>query len=247
MSQEPAIRFVLYSEDRADANEDFAVLRQVLLGMLRRVCAGVKTNHVRIEPVQPVREGRICGSYWKEHAAKPGAQQHRRELIRDVVTALLRGRVVFFHVDADAVYSARERCEHLRSHWPRFQRDVRSVLAGVGDDSLDEVLILAMPFYEMESWAFANVEYLRRVLRDPREAASLSRWEHDLRALDEIADIKDLIALSASQRREIVLEGHGFPVQALEKADQSYARTIERLRGSQVVMRGLAEAAARAF
>jgi len=29
----PAIEFVLYSEDRADADADFALLREVLLGM----------------------------------------------------------------------------------------------------------------------------------------------------------------------------------------------------------------------
>lgn len=79
----PAIRFVLYSEDRADANRDFAVLREILRGMLKLLRTDLKMNHVHIAPVRPVAAGRICGSYWKVTAAAkdPGAQQLRRDLI----------------------------------------------------------------------------------------------------------------------------------------------------------------------
>jgi hypothetical protein len=250
VSGEPAIEFVLYSEDRADADADFAALREVLLGMLGLVCPAVKTNHVRISPVQPVRKQRICGSYWKDReSAKAGAQQHRRELIRAVATELRLGRVVFFHVDADAVYRERERCAHLCEQWPRFRRDVGSVLArpGAAMFVIDEALILAMPFFEMESWAFANVDYLRGVLAQEHELAALSRWADALGELDEIADIKDLLTLSQEDKQALVRGRHGFPAQRLADAGKSYARTVERLRGSPVVARGLAEAAARAY
>lgn len=246
----PAIEFVLYSEDRADADADFALLREVLLGMLRLVCPAVKTNHVRISPVQPVRKDRICGAYWKDReSARAGAQEHRRALIKAVATELRLGRVVFFHVDADAVYRDRERCAHMCEQWPRFRRDVGSVLArpGAATFEMDEALILAMPFFEMESWAFANVDYLRGVLAREHELTTLSRWAEDLGELDEIEDIKDLLTLSPGHKQALVQGRHGFPAQRLVDAGKSYARTVERLRDSPVVERGLAEAAARAY
>ncbi len=53
---EPALTFVLYSEDRADADRDFEVLREVLLGMLQQICPELKTNHIRVEPAAALVE-----------------------------------------------------------------------------------------------------------------------------------------------------------------------------------------------
>lgn len=257
MSTPAAIEFVLYSEDRADAERDFALLREVLFGMLKLVDPDVKTNHVRAMPVQPVNKQRICGSFWKvgKSSRDAGAQQIRRELIRAVAAELSLGRVVFFHVDADAVYAARGRCENAGVHWPRFQQDVERALqfgktaerGAAGAPRLAEGLILAMPFYEMESWAFANVDYLRGVLTREHELAALSRWADDLAALDEIADIKDLLTLAPTDKQALVEGRKGFPGRALLAADKSYARTVERLQGSAVVVRGLAAAAQRPY
>lgn len=253
----PAIQFVLYSEDRADANQDFTVLREVLLGMLKHLRADLKTNHVLITPVQPVPKQRICGSYWKVTARStdPGAQQFRRDLIRDVATAIRLGRVVFFHVDADAIWSRRDACEHLCEHWPRFFRDVRAVLEQAPASAraarepypLEQTLVLAMPFYEMESWAFANTAHLRQLLVEQADIEEMTRWEADLARLDEIEDIKDVLTIHDSHNAELVQLKNGFPTATLAEISGSYAATLARLSRSRIVMQGLAEAAGRAY
>jgi hypothetical protein len=253
----PAIEFVLYSEDRADANQDFTVLREILLGMLKHLRADLKTNHVRITPVQPVRRDRICGSYWKvtAKATDPGAQKHRRNLIRDIATAIRLGRVVFFHVDADVIWSRRDACEHACEHWPRLCRDVEAVLARHPPsndppgqpDPLEQALVLAMPFCEMESWAFANTSQLRRILIAQTDLAALSDWEADLARLDEIADIKDVLTIKHSHNVELVQLKNGFPVAMLAEIPGSYAATLDRLRRSEIVQRGLLDATDRPF
>jgi len=253
----PAIRFVLYSEDRADANQDFTVLREVLLGMLKHLRADLKTNHVLITPVQPVPKERICGSYWKvtARATDPGAQQFRQNLIRAVATEIRLGRVVFFHVDADAIWSRRDACEHACEHWPRFCRDVQAVLdqARASDKAarapypLQQSLVLAMPFYEMESWAFANISRLRQILVEQADIAALSGWETDLTRLDEIEDIKDVLTIHDLHNAELVQLKNGFPVAVLAETPSSYAATLARLRHSEIVIQGLAEAAGRPY
>lgn len=246
MNVDPALQFVLYSEDRADAGQDFAVLREVLLGMLRYVCPAVKTNHVRMLPIRPAGATRICGSFWKERdSARPGAQGHRRELIRAVATEIRLGRVVFFHIDADSVYAERDACAHACVHWPRFRGDVATVLGSV--DGIDAMLILAMPYYEMESWAFANVTRLRRTLSSSEDLEQVARWAADLRELDEIKDIKDILTIKDSDNLALFQAKHGFSAAALVSADKSYARTVERLKASKVVTEGLAASASRPF
>lgn len=253
-AQAPAIQFVLYSEDRADANSDFAVLRELLRGMLKHLRADVKLNHVRIAPVEPVREKRVCGSHWKATpwAKSPGAQEARRGLVRAVATELRLGRVVFFHVDADAVWSQRKTCENAREHWPRFIRDVQTVLGQPGQACgeqapIEHTLVLAMPFYEMESWAFANISYLRRHVVDPDELARLDRWEEELGRLDEEANTKDCLSVGDALNAELVQLKNGFPVHTLAQIPRSYAETLNRLRESSIVVRGLEEAASRPF
>lgn len=248
----PALRVVLYSEDRADADRDFSVLREVLLGMLQQVTPDVKTQHIKVEPVQPVRRDRVCGSFWKARTrAEPGAQELRRRLVRDVATALRLGAVVFFHVDADEVWARRGACATLQEHWPRFARDVQTVLRNVGADvsdvELQHVLIAAVPFWEIESWAFANTARLRQILADPRDLATLAVWEHDLGVLDETADIKDALSIGDGRSADLVQRRHGFPAAALVALDKSYAAVVGRLRASPAVARGLAEASARPY
>lgn len=255
-AREPALTFVLYSEDRADADRDFEVLREVLLGMLQQICPELKTNHIRVEPAQPARKERVCGSFWKtkpkaELRPAAGAQELRRRLIRDVATALKLGRVVFFHVDADDVWAARMRCANACEHWPAFSRDVLAVLrhagSSLGPDELEHAMILAMPFWEIESWAFANVARLRELLTDPRDLAALAHWEHDLTRLDELADIKDVLSIRDDHTLELVQRRHGFPAADLVEVDKSYAAVVGWLRASPIVAQGLADASARLY
>jgi len=246
------LTFALYSEDRADADLDFKVLKELLLGMLQQVCPELKTNHIRIEPAQPARKERVCGSFWKaKPKAATGAQEHRRRLIRDVATAVQLGHVVFFHIDADEAWAAHRRCVNACEHWPTFSRDVLAVLryagASLDHDDLKHALIMAMPYWEIESWAFANVARLRGILSDPGDLAALAQWEHDLGRLDEIADIKEALSIRDGRTLELVQRRHGFPAAALIEVDKSYAAVVNRLRASPRVAQGLADANARPY
>ena len=250
--REPALMIALYSEDRTDADSDFAVLRELVYGMLQQVSPELKTNHVKLEPAQPARPERVCGSYWKvTDRAEAGAQERRRRLIRDVAAALRLGRVVVFHVDADEVWARRRQCANVQEHWPRFARDIQTTLHNAGypvdDLALKDILIEAIPFSEIESWAFANTVRLRELLSDPRDQALLETWEESPGLLDEIAGIKDVLTIRDAHNRDLVQRRRGFPAAALVAADKSYAAVVRRLRASSVVRRGVAEAAGRPF
>lgn len=253
VAREPALRFVLYSEDRDE--RALETLEHLLRGMLKLIVPAAKTNHLAFEPVLPT-DTKIHGNHWKTRDSVRDAQRLRRKLIAAVATELLRGRVVFFHIDADAVWAdvKREQCENKREHWPRFCRDVlttcshgkgTNVFASV--EMLEQVLILAMPAYEVESWAFANTTRLRELLRDERDLAALAGWENDLGGLDECEHTKELLSIGDAHNAELVQTRCGFPAEELARVPKSYAATVARLRGSPSVMRGLAEAAERPF
>ncbi|MDC0718004.1 hypothetical protein [Nannocystis bainbridge] len=245
---EPAIRFVLYSEDRA--GDALQTLEHLLRGMLKHMEPALKSNHVLVEPVLPAQE-RVSGSYWKSY----DAQRLRRLLVGAVARALALGKIVFFHVDADAVWSGGWRgCEHLSEHWPRFCADVLRLLqasksaTGPGDlTELERVLILAMPFYELESWAFTNFGHLGKIVTELTDNVTLVRWQTTAGCLDEIADIKDELKIGGTRNLELVQLKNGFPVAALVQARKSYFATMARLRSSEVVRRGLADAASRPY
>lgn len=118
-AREPALRFALYSEDRGEQSPD--TLEHLLRGMLRLIAPAAKTNHLKFEPLLPP-ETKIHGNHWKTRDFARDAQRLRRKLIEAVATELALGRVVFFHVDADAVWAEVERCENTRSTTSRTSR-----------------------------------------------------------------------------------------------------------------------------
>lgn len=249
---DPTLTVALYSEDRSDADGDFAVLRELVYGMLQQIVPDLKTNHVTLEPAQPVRKERISGSYWKvTNRGEAGAQERRRRLIRDVAAALRLGRVVVFHVDADEVWAARASCRNIGEHWPHFFRDVQTTLRNAGhvvkDVELGHILIEAVPFWEIESWTFANTARLREIVSKPQDAEMVATWEGDLRALDEIENIKDALSIGDAHNGDLVQRKRGFPAAALIAAGKSYAAVVRRLGASPVVLHGLTAAAARSF
>jgi hypothetical protein len=249
----PAVVFALYSED--GAQEALATLRELLRGMLNQLHPAVKMNHVAIEPSLPAGD-RITGSIWKTwgRSRSSDAQDQRRRLLRAVATAIARGKVVVFHVDADATWTDPPAGENLRNHWPRFRTDV---LATFGPEArgtcprtpseLDDLLILVMPFYEVESWTFANTTHLRRILTSAKDLAEMAKWADDLAALDRIEHIKDRLSIGGRYNLELVQPRHGFPAETLAQSSGSYAMTLSSLHRSRAVQRGLAEAADRPY
>jgi cell wall assembly regulator SMI1 len=104
-----------------------------------------------------------------------------------------------------------------------------------------------MPFYEIESWAFANTSHLRRILVDQADIAALTSWEADLARLDEIEHIKHSLTIRDAHNAELVQLENGFPVATLADTPGSYAATLDRLRRSELVTQGLGDAAGRPF
>lgn len=230
----------LYSEDRADAKQDFATLAMIVSGMLRLVEAHARLHHIDF---RPVARG-ISGSYWKAQRSKEiGTRLKRTTLLKDIATELLRGRVMFFHVDGDSTWATRKRAP-VWEHLARFRRDLRAQAAHAQLGDLDESLlehafIEVIPFYSIESWTYASIEHLRTLTHDARELERIAEWAADLGKLDETPGIKDELP-SIQDKHNHELAKH-IPADALHALDKSYAATVERVRASDLVRAGLAE------
>jgi hypothetical protein len=237
----PALVCRLYSEDRADASRSFGTLEQIVRGMLRLVEEHVKTNHIEFKPVGHS----IAGTCWKvtSKSTDVGAQQKRRDLLKDIATELGRERVVFFHVDGDRTWEERERAP-VWDDLEEFRRDLcrvgaRAKNGKVGDGTLDDVFIAVVPFYSIESWIFACTEHLRLRTSEPGELERIAEWAADLRKLDEVPKIKlELPSIEDRYNHELVRH---IPGAALCAAGKSYADTVERVRESSHIRAGLAE------
>ncbi len=234
MSGSAQLTIALYSEDRRAAERDFDALREVVLGMLDLLLGEPMTASIACEPAQPARKERVCGSYWKMSTGASGPDREKRTLlVGAIATALRRHKLVIFHIDADATWADRERAEYHR-HLERFTRDIRQ-LSGLGQQ-LDHYFIPAVPFYEFESWAYANRPALLDLLTDDADLAAVEAWLDDLTKLDEIPDIKDKLSIEGRHSHDLVNRRRGFPAAELAAAGKSYAATLDRLRRSSAVL-----------
>jgi hypothetical protein len=237
----PALVCALYSEDLADARQKFGTLEQIVRDMLVFVEERVKTNHLKFSPVAPD----ISGTYWKvtTKSKDVGAQQKRRNLLRAIATELIRGRVMFFHVDGDDIWSKREGAE-VCAHLERFRRDLLTTGRQVPGSNLDERLlehafIELIPFYSIESWTYASFEHLRTLTRNATELELIAKWATDRRELDEHYKIKEALPSILDQHNHELAQR--IPAAALHAIDKSYTATVERVRASDLIRAGLAE------
>jgi hypothetical protein len=232
----PALVCRLYSEDGADASRD--TLEQIVRGMLRLVEEHVKTNHIDFKPL-----GRyITGSHWKvtSQSKDTGVQQKRRDLLKEIATELILERVVFFHVDGDCTWAENEQAE-VRRHLEQFRQDLPRAdpQARLDASTVDKEFIEVIPFYSIESWLYACTERLCTHTSHATELGRIAEWAADLRKLDEVREIKDVLP-SIKNRHNHELARH-IPAAALCAADKSYAKAVERVRGSARVRAGLDE------
>lgn len=96
------------------------------------------------------------------------------------------------------------------------------------NNTIEQNLILAMPFYEMESWAFANTAHLRKILMNPADLNILAKWEADLTRLEEEANIKDMLTIQDSRNFELVLIKNGFPSATLRISEKTFQPETRR-------------------
>ena len=257
-SAAPALVVQLYTEDKRDAGHECRTLKEVVLGMFLQLRPDLKTNHVECKPVHASPERRVSGSYWKVTggAADPGAQARRITLIQDIVTALRRGHIVIFHVDGDEPWLKDGKHAAVWKHLERLQRDLERFVfePSVGhaplsrEVELRHVFIPAVPFYSMESWAYANSKLLREILTEPGDLEFIERWEADPMRRDNEVQIKTTtLSIQDSLNEILVKRSRGFPAAALIELGMSYAATVKRLGESPVIAQGLASAAARPY
>lgn len=259
----PALVIQLYTEDSRDTTRGCATLQEVVLGLLVHIRPDLKTNHVAMRPVHEAPERRVSGAYWKAkpQVSGPGAQDRRTLLIQDIVTALRRGHIVIFHVDGDDRWLVDGQHAEVWRHLARLCSDLkRSVFdPSLGrsplskEVALEHVFIPAVPFYSMESWAYANTGLLRALLdgSDPNYASDLGfieQWEADPGQRDDTLRIKDeTLRVRDEMNEQLVKRSRGFPCAELVALGKSYAATRHRLAESPQIQRGLAEAAARPY
>lgn len=236
----------LYSEDRADAKRDFGVLQQIVGGMLRFIEAHTKLHYIEF---RPVARG-VSGSYWKARKSKDvGVRLKRTTLLQEIATELLRGRVMFFHVDGDCAWKQHKRAP-VRDELARFRQDLLRVARQAPDSNIDEsllddIFIAVVPFYSIESWLYASTEHLRTLTRDARELERIAGWAADLGELDETPAIK--LALPSIQDLHNHELAQHIPAATLDALGKSYTDTIERVRGSKRIEAGLAETVRRTW
>jgi hypothetical protein len=228
----------LYSEDRADAKH--GTLERVVRGMLRLVEEHAKLRHIDFSPVA---RG-VSGSYWKTKKSKDlGARNKRTTLLKGIATELLRGRVMFFHVDGDCIWAESKRAA-VWDELTRFRRDLRAQaahaqLGDLGENQLEHAFIAVVPFYSMENWTYASTDHLRTLTRDARELERIDGWAAALGDLDEVPRIKrELPSIQDKHNRELAQR---IPAAALHAAGKSYTATVERVRASDLIRAGLAE------
>lgn len=223
--------FALYSEDARATTTDFAALREILYGMLALLAPGHDPAAIRTEPAQS-RERRLSGGEWKAGpGATPMGRRRRALLVNDIRTQIERGYLVFFHVDADAVWSQREQAS-VRRELERLRRDLARSASGFGEKTIDHWFIPAIPYFEFEAWAFANTSVLLDHLSEGDDLARVDAWLEDLSRLDEIADVKNHLTIEDSLTHELVRRDRGFPCERLAAAGKSYADTVACLRRS---------------
>jgi hypothetical protein len=252
----PALALQLYTEDLRDAARGCVTLRELVRGLLGLVEPAFKSNHIEFLPLHDAPERRVSGSYWKATTkAKPADQARRTRLIQDIITALRRRHVVVFHVDGDDQYSNAARAEVVK-HLDRLRRDIERYVyeAKIGRDplprdvALEHVFLPLVPFYSIESWAYANTTLLREELTDPRDLEWLARWTADPGAREDILQIKDeTLSIRDRLNEELVRVNRGFPRHDLVALGKSYADTQRRFAASLRIRQGLADSVARPY
>jgi len=252
------MNITLYSEDRNDSENGLRSLKKVTNKILRTIHTDSKTNHIKMSPLDE-SEG-VNGSVWKcTNSAELGDQKRRKELINHIATELKLNKYVVFHVDGDTVWSQKNSAEvfekkelFLRavknalttSYKPR----VKTPLSGNEADDTIKNLFFLIPFYSIESWAYANKDKLRELL--PKKDNMTSDEKHvvdsPIQDLDEIPQIKDKTSIRDFKNFEL-FDDHRFPWGELYDVQKSFYTVIEEMKTNQNLINDLQETADQPF
>lgn len=200
--------------------------------------SGVQTHRLKIDP-QGERERAVTrGNLWK--STRPADQRKIVDLRRTIATRILEDSppgFVVFHVDGDRRWSERDGAENPR----RFEEIIRAPVAAIvrehlvaegRPEDLEERLrrlVLLVPYYEIETWLYQNIEEARRRCCGAAEHLErLDRWAANRASLDEEIRPKK-VALPCLEDRYNEALARGFNAQVVFAAEASYHAAVLQL------------------
>lgn len=244
-----AARFVVLTEDSgASGWKPVVTLVRAICDQLVR---GVRWNHIDVSPrddadAQTLRA--LAGNQWK--GGNGTAHGLRVQLARYIADKLLvregPARFVFFHVDADRVWSAGDpQDSENATKFDRLVRTpVRAILLGAlakhgrsGElDALMARLHLVVPSYSFEAWLYQSTARAAELCVSRRcrgaHVATYQRWSADRTLLDELSQPKDakdeqgadLHCLGDADKDALA---QAFPAREVRAAQRSFARAVD--------------------
>lgn len=229
------MNILLLSEDGSEHARP--TLQALLEKMLRLVEGQYRDDGLRFEPPDEAAVAIVRGNMWK--STSPRDEIKVRALRRMLATRLAEeppGFVVF-HIDGDRRWSERALSENRAKFDKVIAEKVREVLAheqpGWTSDDLDRCmtrLIVLVPFYSIEAWAYQNIRRARELCtrhHGGRHFDQFDEWERDRSAIDEIVKPKDVGCLQSKYNRD--LAENAFPARKAYDAHASFWATVEAL------------------
>jgi len=252
------MNITLYSEDRNDSKNGLRSLKKITNKIILKINPESKTNHVNMLPLDE-SEG-VNGSVWKcTNSAELGDQKRRKELINHIATELKLNKYVVFHVDGDTVWSQKNSAEvfEKKELFLRAVKDalttsykpkVKTPLSGNEADDTIKNLFFLIPFYSIESWAYANKDKLIEFL-PPRGNMSFDEKlvvDSPIQELDEISQIKDKTSIKDSANYELFNDS-GWPRDELYNVQKSFYAVIEEMKQNSNLLADLQKTADQPF
>lgn len=243
-----ALHVLVLSEDSGEGA--LSAVRSLARAMLRLVDPRHQARRVDLEPEDAAAAEAMHANLWK---GRTGAGRQKLVMLtRSIARHLLDEQgVVLFHVDADRIWSERDRrpSENLRRYRDdvllHVERALDALLArnpsSRGKEELMSRLCLVAPYYCIESWLYQNTEAAGRLCaRHDRglHAAVFERWKRNRGELDEIEKPKERVCIRSRHNDE--LAGPDFPARAVYELGSSFAETVDRLKACRGLVTALA-------
>lgn len=246
----------VFTEDSGE--KSVRVVQHLVLHMLRLVDGAFDKAQVNFPGVRLTRHprgGRVTDANgWKNprHLGLP-------ELIRKLAEAVLEpDAFVFFHLDADCVWSAvhQERGSakvEASENWSKFEEVVvDKVLIELSGrlpyasarHAVREKLFRLIPFQAVEAWLFQHLARVEEISLDRYEAADaglFAAWSADRAQIDDFEDPKENICLGQKHNLELA-EDSGYPARRAYDARRSFWWCVKQMEGSWALHRALARA-----
>lgn len=227
---------IIYSEDRRDSEKELESLKTVLKKIFLIINNRTRTDLPELKPLNSGK--RINGSLWKAKKSKNlDVRRQRNLLITTIASELKLKKYIAFHVDGDDVWSKNNRAE-INTHKAIFIADVKQVISSYLSSltalQVDEIVsnfFYIVPFYSIESWAYANKDRLKEEILERKISTAEDKEiiETPIQDLDEIAQIKDKTSIRDFKNFEL-FNDHRLPWDELYNVQKSFYSVVEEMK-----------------